>query len=322
METRKLGNSDMHITPVGYGAWAAGGPGWDFAWGAQDDFDSIAAIHRSLELGVNWIDTAAVYGAGHSEEVVARALKDWRGKRPYIFTKCAMRWDEKGHVSKVHTAASIRQECEDSLRRLQVEVIDLYQIHWPPEDNGPGLEESWRTLAALQKEGKLRWMGVSNFGVEQIQRAEKIAPVTSLQPPYSLLRRRIENEILAYCERRGIGVIVYSPMLSGMLTGAMTRERAANLPADDWRRNNPEFREPRLSQNLELVERLKKVAARYKTTAGAIAIAWTLRLPAVTGAIVGARNAKQAEGVMRAGEIELTPQDLAEIEGTAAQVAR
>jgi aryl-alcohol dehydrogenase-like predicted oxidoreductase len=322
METRKLGNSDMHITPVGYGAWAAGGPGWDFAWGAQDDFDSIAAIHRSLELGVNWIDTAAVYGAGHSEEVVARALKDWRGKRPYIFTKCAMRWDEKGHVSKVHTAASIRQECEDSLRRLQVEVIDLYQIHWPPEDNGPGLEESWRTLAALQKEGKLRWMGVSNFGVEQIQRAEKIAPVTSLQPPYSLLRRRIENEILAYCERRGIGVIVYSPMLSGMLTGAMTRERAANLPADDWRRNNPEFREPRLSQNLELVERLKKVAARYKTTAGAIAIAWTLRLPAVTGTIVGARNAKQAEGVMRAGEIELTPQDLAEIEGTAAQVAR
>ena len=322
METRKLGNSGMHIMPVGYGAWAAGGPGWDFAWGAQDDSDSIAAMHRSLELGVNWIDTAAVYGAGHSEEVVARALKDWRGKRPYIFTKCAMRWDEKGHVSKVHTAASIRQECEASLRRLQVEVIDLYQIHWPPEDNGPGLEESWGTLAALQKEGKVRWMGVSNFGVEQIQRAEKIAPVTSLQPPYSLLRRRIENEILAYCERRGIGVIVYSPMLSGMLTGAMTRERAGNLPADDWRRNNPEFREPRLSQNLELVERLKKVAARYKTTAGAIAIAWTLRLPAVTGAIVGARNAKQAEGVMRAGEIELTPQDLAEIEGTAAQVAR
>ena len=318
MQTRKLGNSDMHITLAGYGAWAAGGSGWDFAWGAQDDEDSIRAIHRSLELGVNWIDTAAVYGIGHSEEIVARALREWKGQRPYVFTKCAMRWDKSGRVTKVHSAASIRQECEDSLRRLQLDVIDLYQIHWPPEDNGPGLEESWRTLAALRKEGKVRWIGVSNFDVPQLQRAEKIAPVTSLQPPYSLIRRRIESEILPYCERHGIGVIVYSPMASGLLTGAMTRERAANLPEDDWRKNSPEFREPKLSQNLELVERLKKVAARYATTPGVIAIAGTLRLPAVTAAIVGARNAKQAEGVMRAGELQLTAQDIAEIEGAAA----
>jgi aryl-alcohol dehydrogenase-like predicted oxidoreductase len=322
MQTRKLGNSDIHITPVGYGAWAIGGSGWDFAWGSQDDNDSIAAIHRSLELGANWIDTAAVYGLGHSEELVARALRQWKGPRPYVFTKCAMRWDEAGHVSKVHNAQSIRQECEDSLRRLQVDVIDLYQIHWPPEDSGPGLEESWRTLAALQKEGKVRWIGVSNFDALQIQRAEKIAPVTSLQPPYSLIRRQIEKETLPHCERRGIGVIAYSPMASGLLTGAMTRERAASLPEDDWRKRSSEFREPKLSENLQLVERLKKVAARYKTTPGAIAIAWTLRLPAVTGAIVGARNAKQAEGVMRAGEIKLTPEDIAEIEGAAARVAR
>jgi aryl-alcohol dehydrogenase-like predicted oxidoreductase len=312
----------MHITRVGYGAWAAGGGGWQFAWGPQDDNDSIAAIHRSLELGVNWIDTAAVYGLGHSEEVVARALREWKGARPYVFTKCAMRWDESGRVTKVHSAESIRQECQDSLRRLQVDVIDLYQIHWPPEDNGPGLEESWRTMAALQKEGKVRWIGVSNYDVPQLQRCEKIAPVTSLQPPYSLIRRQIENEILPYCERRGIGVIVYSPMASGLLTGSMTRERIAKLPEDDWRRSSAEFREPKLSKNLELVERLKKVAARYKATPGAIAIAWTLRLPAVIGAIVGARNAKQAEEVMRAGEIKLSPQDIAEIEGVATQVAR
>ena len=323
MQTRKLGNSDLMITPVGFGAWAIGGAGYDFGWGPQDDADSIAAIHRALELGVNWIDTAAVYGIGRSEEVVARALKEWRGSRPYVFTKCAMRWDAKGSVSKVHTAESIRQECQDSLRRLQTDVIDLYQIHWPPENDGPELEESWQTLAGLQKEGKVRWIGVSNHSVEQIKRLEKIAPVTSDQPPYSLLRRRIETDLLPHCEQRGIGVIVYSPMLSGLLTGAMTRERAANLPADDWRTRNPEFREPKLSKNLELVERLRAVGTRYGRTPGEVAIAWTLRLPAVTGAIVGARNAKQTEGVMRAGELKLTPQDLAEIEGAAtAQAAR
>jgi aryl-alcohol dehydrogenase-like predicted oxidoreductase len=321
METRNLGNSDLQITPVGYGAWAIGGSGWDFAWGHQDDADSIAAIHRSLELGVNWIDTAAVYGIGHSEEMVAQALKAWRGPRPYVFTKCALRWDDKGHVTQNHSAASIRRECEDSLRRLQVEVIDLYQMHWPPSDNGPGLEEAWQTMAALQKEGKVRWIGVSNFDVAQIKRAEKIATPTSLQPPYSLIRRQVEKEILPYCKQEGIGVIAYAPMASGLLTGAMTRERAASLPADDFRSKSPEFREPRLSKNIELVERLRKVGARDVRNPGEVAIAWVLSNPAVTGAIVGARNAKQAEGVMRAGELKLTPEEIAEIEGAAAAVA-
>ena len=321
MQTRKLGNSDMNIMPVGYGAWAIGGSGWDFGWGAQNDADSIAAIHKALELGVNWIDTAAVYGLGHSEELVARALKQWRGAKPYVFTKCAMRWDKQGHVTKVHKAVSIRQECDDSLRRSQVERIDLYQIHWPPEDNGPALEEAWSALAELQKAGKVRWIGVSNFNVDQIKRAEKIAPVTSLQPPYSLIRRQIESQTLPYCEQHGIGVIVYSPMASGLLTGAMTRERAEKLPEDDWRKQSADFREPNLTRNLQLVERLKNVAARYGRTPGEVAIAWTLRLSAVTGAIVGARNAKQAEQVMRAGDLKLTPRDVAEIEGASAQAA-
>jgi aryl-alcohol dehydrogenase-like predicted oxidoreductase len=318
METRKLGNSDLRITRVGFGAWAIGGSGWDFAWGHQEDDDSIAAIHRSLELGVNWIDTAAVYGIGHSEEVVAQSLKDLRGPRPYVFTKCVLRWDDKGHVTQNHTAASIRSECEDSLRRLQIEVIDLYQMHWPPSDNGPGLEEAWQTMAALQKEGKVRWIGVSNFNVEQIKRAEKIATPTSLQPPYSLIRRAVDKEILPYCRQQEIGVISYAPMASGLLTGAMTRERAAALPADDFRSKSPEFREPRLSKNIELVERLRKVGARHGRSPGEVAIAWVLSNPAVTGAIVGARNSKQAEGVMRAGELKLSSEEITEIEGAAA----
>ncbi len=321
METRRLGNSDLQITAVGFGAWAIGGSGWAFSWGQQDDADSIAAIHRSLELGVNWIDTAAVYGMGHSEEVVARALQDWPGKRPYVFTKCSMRWNERGEVTKVHTAQSIRQECEDSLRRLQTDVIDLYQVHWPPEGDAPGLEESWQAMAALQKEGKVRWIAVSNYDAEQMSRLQKIAPITSLQPPYSILRRKIETEVLPYCEQQNTGVIVYSPMLSGLLSGGMTRERAAALPPDDWRIRNPEFREPKLSKNLELVERLKSVGARYGRSAGEVAIAWTLRRPVVTGAIVGSRSAKQAEGVMRAGELKLTPADISEIEGAAAATA-
>jgi aryl-alcohol dehydrogenase-like predicted oxidoreductase len=318
MEMRKLGNSALQITPVGFGAWAIGGSGWDFAWGYQEDDDSIAAIHGSLELGVNWIDTAAVYGTGHSEEVVAQSLEAWRGRRPYVFTKCVLRWDDKGHVTQNHTAASIRSECEDSLRRLKIEVIDLYQMHWPPSDNGPGLEEAWQTMAALQKEGKVRWIGVSNFNVEQLKRAEKIASPTSLQPPYSLIRRQVDKEILPYCKQQGIGVIAYAPMASGLLTGAMTRERAAALPADDFRSKNPEFREPRLSKNIDLVERLRKVGARHGRNPGEVAIAWVLSNPAVTGAIVGARNAKQAEGVMRAGELKLSPEEIAEIEGAAA----
>jgi aryl-alcohol dehydrogenase-like predicted oxidoreductase len=320
METRKLGNSDLKTTPVGFGAWAIGGPGWEFAWGAQDDADSIAAIHRALELGVNWIDTAAVYGLGHSEETVARALKEWSGPRPYVFTKCVLCWNENGKIWKEFSPQSIRRECEDSLRRLQVESIDLYQMHWPPDDNKPGLEDAWQTLAALKAVGKVRWIGVSNFNVEQLKRAEKIAPVTSLQPPYSVIRRAIEKEILPHCQQQGIGVISYAPMASGLLTGAMTRERAAALPADDFRSRNPEFREPRLSRNIELVERLRQVGARHGRTPGEVAIAWTLRHPVVTGAIVGARNAKQAKGIMRAGELKLSPEEIAEIEGAAAAV--
>jgi aryl-alcohol dehydrogenase-like predicted oxidoreductase len=232
-----------------------------------------------------------------------------------------LRWDDKGKISMNFSADSIRHECEDSLRRLQVQAIDLYQVHWPPEDNGPGLEEAWSTLAALQKEGKVRWIGVSNFNAEQIKRAEKIAPVTSLQPPYSILRRQIEESTLPYCQQRGIGVIVYSPMFSGMLTGGMTRERAKNLPKDDFRSRNPEFQEPKLSRNLELVEKIKEIGARHGRNPGEVAIAWTLRRPVITGAIVGSRNAKQAEGVMRAGDLQLSEKEIAEIDAFASTVA-
>jgi aryl-alcohol dehydrogenase-like predicted oxidoreductase len=314
MQTRKLGNSDLQTTPIGYGAWAIGGSGWQFAWGSQDDNDSIAAIHRSLELGVNWIDTAAVYGLGHSEEVVARALKTWPGARPYVFTKGGLRWDAQGNVSKVLNADSIRREVEDSLRRLSVEVIDLYQVHWPPDPDSAELEEGWSTLAALQRQGKVRWIGVSNFNVQQLRRAQAMAAVTSLQPRYSLVHREIEDQVLPYCLREGIGVIVYSPMASGLLTGAMTRARAAKLPKDDWRKNHPDFTEPALSRNLALVERLEEIAKRHNRSTGEVAIAWTLRHPAVTGAIVGARNARQAEGVMRAGEFRLSQEEVTEIE--------
>jgi len=314
MQTRTLGNSDLNITRVGYGAWAVGGSGWQFAWGSQNDDDSIAAIHRSLELGVNWIDTAAVYGLGHSEEIVARALKSWSGPRPYVFTKCALRWDAKGNIQKVLKGDSIRREVEDSLRRLSVDVIDLYQIHWPPEPDSPELEEGWSTMADLKREGKVRWIGVSNFNVAQLKRAKAIAPVTSLQPPYSLLHREIEDDILPYCLREGIGVIVYSPMASGLLTGAMTRERAAKLPKDDWRSSHADFTEPNLSRNLALVELLREIAKRHNRSVGEVAIAWTLHHPAVTGAIVGARNARQAEGVMRAGDLRLNDKEVNEIE--------
>jgi len=319
MSKRTLGNSDLQITPVGFGAWAIGGTGYEFAWGPQDDEDSIAAIHRALQLGVNWIDTAPVYGMGHSEEVVARALESWKGPRPYVFTKCVLRWDDQGKVHQDFSAASIRQECEDSLRRLEVETIDLYQMHWPPsDDDREKLAEAWNTMAELKRAGKVRWIGVSNFKAEQLQFAAKIAPITSLQPPYSLIRRGIEESVLPECEKLGVGAIVYAPMASGLLTGAMTRERAAALPADDFRSRNPEFREPKLSKNIELVERLRKVGERHGVLPGAVAIAWTLRNPVVTGAIVGSRNAKQAEGVMRAGELRLSPDEIREIEGAAA----
>lgn len=314
MQVRTLGSSDLQITPVGFGAWAVGGSGWQFAWGSQNDNDSIAAIHQALELGVNWIDTAAVYGLGHSEEVVGRALKRWSGPRPYVFTKCGLRWDSQGQVQKVLSRDSIRREVEDSLRRLNLDVIDLYQIHWPPDPDSSALEEGWSTMAELKREGKVRWIGVSNFDVAQLKRAQAIAPVTSLQPPYSLVHREVEEDILPYCLHKGIGVIVYSPMASGLLTGAMTRERASRLPNDDWRKNHPDFTEPNLSRNLALVEILREIAQRHNRSIGEVAIAWTLRNPAVTGAIVGARNARQAAGVMRAGDLRLNDKEVNEIE--------
>ena len=322
MQTRQLGNSDLNITPIGYGAWAIGGSGWQFAWGHQDDTDSIAAIHSALELGVNWIDTAAVYGLGHSEEVVAGALQSWSGPRPYVFTKCGLRWDASGQVRKVLRADSIRAEVDFSLRRLGIDVIDLYQIHWPPDPDSAELEEGWATMSNLKREGKVRWIGVSNFNLQQLGRANAIAPVTSLQPPYSLLHRQVENDILPHCQSEGIGAIVYSPMGSGLLTGAMTRERIANLPKDDWRKGHSDFTEPNLSRNLALVDRLQQIARGRGRSAGEVAVAWTLQNPAVTGAIVGARNAHQAEGVMRAGELRLTEEEIRQIEeGLVAETA-
>lgn len=321
IKTKQLGNSDLFITPVGFGSWAIGGSGWQFAWGKQNDDESVAAIHRALALGVNWIDTAAVYGVGHSEEIVSRALATWSGPRPYVFTKCGLRWDAQGQTRHDLTAASIRQECEDSLRRLKVEAIDLYQIHWPV-DNVNELEEGWSTMAQLQREGKARWIGVSNFDVEQMERAQAIAPITSLQPPYSLVRPEVEQEILPFCEQAGIGVIVYSPMASGLLTGAMTRKRIANLPTDDWRKHSSEFNEPKLSANLALVEQLRVIGERHGCSPGAVAIAWTLRHTAVTAAIVGARKPEQVDDMAAATGVHLTESDLVEIEAVDELVGR
>jgi aryl-alcohol dehydrogenase-like predicted oxidoreductase len=316
LKTKQLGDSDLFITPVGFGSWAIGGAGWQFAWGKQNDDESVAAIHRALELGVNWIDTAAVYGLGHSEEIVTRALASWPGPRPYVFTKCGLRWDAQGQTRRVLTAASIRRECEDSLRRLKVDTIDLYQIHWPVDD-AKQLEEGWSTMAKLQREGKARWIGVSNFNVEQMKQALDIAPITSLQPRYSLVHPEVESEILPFCEQEGIGVIVYSPMASGLLTGAMTRERIARLPNDDWRKKDPDFNEPKLSKHLALVERLRAFGMRRGYSPGAIAVAWTLYHPAVTGAIVGARKPEQVVGVVAGAVAQLTRSEVAEIEAAA-----
>ena len=312
MKTKQLGNSDLFITPVGFGSWAIGGAGWQFGWGKQNDDESVAAIYRALELGVNWIDTAAVYGLGHSEEIVARALESWPGRRPYVFTKCGLKWDAQGQTHEVLKGASIRQECEDSLRRLKVDAIDLYQIHWPVDDMKE-LEEGWSTMAQLQREGKVRWIGVSNFNVEQMDRAQAIAPITSLQPRYSLVHPEVDAEILPYCLFEGIGTIVYSPMASGLLTGAMTRERISKLPEDDWRKHHPDFNEPALSKNLALVERLRNVGERHSVSPGAVAIAWTLRHPGVTGAIVGARKPEQVDESVAAANVHLTELDLTEI---------
>jgi aryl-alcohol dehydrogenase-like predicted oxidoreductase len=311
MHKKRLGNSDMELTPIGVGAWAMGGGGWAFAWGAQDDNESISAIHAALDHGVNWIDTAAVYGLGHSEEVVARALEG-RSNRPYVFTKCERVWNEKREIQKVLKRDSIRRECEDSLRRLKVDTIDLYQIHWPEPDDD--VEEGWETLAKLKEEGKVRWIGVSNFNVAQLERCRKIAPITSLQPPYSAISPEIREAQLPYCQQHGIGVIVYSPMKSGLLSGKMTRERVAALPEDDFRRRAPAFQEPQLTRNLALAALMKEIGARHGRSAGEVAIAWTLRHPAVTAAIVGMRSAEQAAGVVGALEFQLTLDEIAEID--------
>lgn len=311
MQTKQLGNSDLHITPIGFGAWAIGGSGWDFGWGPQSDTESIEAIKRALDLGINWIDTAAIYGLGHSEEVVAQALLG-RADKPYIFTKCSMIWNDQREIGRSLKADSLRQEVEASLRRLKVEVIDLYQIHWPNPDEE--IEEGWTTLAELKAEGKVRYIGVSNFNVEQLRRAQKIAPITSLQPPYSLINRRVEAEILPFCQENNIGVINYSPMQSGLLTGAMTPDRVAHLPEDDWRSRSSEFQEPRLSRNLKLVELLRQIGQRHGRSPGEVAIAWTLMHPAVTAAIVGGRNAKQVDGIVGAADFRLNEQELGEID--------
>ena len=311
MNRRCLGNSDLAISPLGFGSWAAGGGGWAFGGGPQDDIETISAIHRALDLGVNWIDTAAIYGLGHSEEVIGRALEG-RSTKPYLFTKCSMTWDATGAISRSLKADSVRAECEASLRRLKVDVIDLYQIHWPDPD--AEIEEGWEAMARLQAEGKVRWIGVSNFNLAQMARAARIAPITSLQPPYSMLRRSIEAEILPACQQHDIGVIAYSPMQAGLLSGGMTQERVAALAEDDWRRRTPEFQEPRLSRNLKLQAYLVEMGARYGVSAAVIALAYVLRRPELTGAIVGARSAKQVDGWIKALEFRLYEADVFDIE--------
>jgi len=311
MEKRRLGNSDLQITPLGVGAWAMGGAGWRFGWGPQDDRDSIAAIRKALESGINWIDTAAAYGLGHSEEVVARALEGLP-RRPYVFTKCSRVWNERRELSGSLKADSFRHECEASLKRLKVDALDLYQIHWPLPDED--IEEGWTTLAKLQQEGKVRYIGLSNFNVDQMKRALAIAPITSLQPPYSLVAREAEREILPFCAEQNIGVIVYSPMGSGLLSGAMNPQRAAALPDNDWRSRDPNFQEPKLSRNLRLVELLRSIGKRHGRAPGEVAIAWTLRHPAVTGAIVGVRNPEQVLGLIGAAEFQLSSEEIEELD--------
>ncbi|HTI15701.1 MAG TPA: aldo/keto reductase [Dictyobacter sp.] len=310
MHTRQFGKTDMQITPIGIGAWAMGGGNWASAWGPQDDNASIATIKRGLRLGINWIDTAAVYGLGHSEEVVGKAIKGM--EQPYIFTKCSLVWDDNRTVSNNLKSNSIRREVEDSLRRLHIDTIDLYQIHWPNPD--PDIEEGWTTLAQLKEEGKVRHIGVSNFSVEQMQRAERIAPVETLQPPYSLIQSDVQDTILPYCEQNNIGVIVYSPMASGLLTGSMTKERIQNMPDDDWRRNSGEFQEPRLSRNLALANLLTEIGFPHNVPAGVVATAWTLQNPAVTAAIVGSRNPEQIEAMIPAAEFRLSDTENTQIE--------
>jgi aryl-alcohol dehydrogenase-like predicted oxidoreductase len=311
LQSVRFGRTDMEITRIGFGSWAIGGGGWRAAWGPQDDDEAVGAIRRAVELGMNWIDTAAVYGLGHSEKLVARALKGV-SERPYVFTKCSQVWDESGNISNNLKKDSVKRECEESLSRLQVEAIDLYQIHWPRPDED--IEEGWEAMAELKEEGKVRHIGVSNFDVEQMERIREIAPVETLQPPYNMLKRGIEDEILPYCQENDIGVIAYSPMRSGLLTGKMSPERVANLPADDWRRNSSDFQEPRLSRNLELVSLLEEIGVEHGRSPGEVAIAWTLRHQAVTAAIVGGRRPDQVDGIIGAAELRLSEDELDRIQ--------
>jgi len=316
LPTRALGTTGMAITRVGFGAWAIGGGGWAFAWGSQDDEESIAAMRHAVERGVNWIDTAAVYGLGHSEELVGRVLRDYRASdRPYVFTKCGLVWSEQDRLAqalRIGEPASLRREVEQSLARLGVEQIDLYQMHWPAEDGTP-VDVYWQALLDLKKEGKVRAVGLSNHKVDRLEAAERLGHVDTLQPPFSAVRRDALAAELPWCLAHNTGVIVYSPMQSGLLTGSFTEARAAALGKDDWRSRSPEFQSPRLQNNLALADALRPIAARHGTTVGAIAVAWTLAAPGVTGAIVGARSANQVDGWLDAGHLDLTAADLEEI---------
>jgi aryl-alcohol dehydrogenase-like predicted oxidoreductase len=310
LKTSRLGRTGMEITRIGFGAWAIGGGGWEFGWGPQQDDESIATIHRALEGGVNWIDTAAAYGFGRSEEVVGRALRGLR-ERPYVFTKCSLMDDGTRHVKHVLKRDSILREAEASLERLGIDAIDLYQVHWPNPDED--IEEGWAAMAELKERGLVRHIGVSNFSTAQLRRIESIAPVETIQPQYSLIEREAEASVLPFAEREGMGVIVYSPMGSGLLTGGITRERLAAMPDDDWRKTNPQFTEPHLSRNLALATAARGIADRHDTTAGAVAVAWTLRNPAVTAAIVGFRRPDQVDPILPGANMEFTGEDLAEI---------
>jgi aryl-alcohol dehydrogenase-like predicted oxidoreductase len=313
LTTKQLGQTGLQITRVGFGAWAIGGGGWEFGWGPQDDDQSIAAIQQALEQGINWIDTAAAYGFGRSEQIVGRALQGV-AERPYVFTKCSLLEGPDRTVAHSLKRDSILREADASLARLDLDAIDLYQIHWPVPVTD--VEEGWAALAELREQGLVRHIGVSNFDVDQLRQIQQIAPVETLQPQYSLIERDVERETLPFAELEGIGVIVYSPMGSGMLSGGMTAERVEQLPEDDWRKHDTRFNEPQLSRNLEFVDRLKQVADRYDTTPGAIAVAWTLRNPAVDGAIVGFRRADQVAPILTAANLDLTDEDIAEIEGS------
>jgi len=318
MQTRHLGTSGLELTAIGLGTWAIGGGDWDFGWGPQDDSESVAAIHKALDLGINWVDTAAAYGLGHGEEIVGRALKGRRGG-VIVATKCGLVWDDPkvGKVRGSLKAESVRREAEASLRRLGTDCIDLYQIHWPNPD--ADIEEAWTAIAKLAEEGKVRHAGVSNFSVEQIKRVHRIHPVASLQPPYNMLDRRAECELLEFCAEQGIGVVAYSPMASGLLTGKYDKRKIADLPPKDWRHRADRFQEPELSANLDLVEHLKAIAAREGHSLGELAVAWVLRRPEVTSGIVGARRPSQIEAIAPAGDWRLAPDIVAEIDDLLAQ---